>query len=419
MQKIPRPLVLKVMAILSERTLSRLVVEHTSVVTSAVAEPPPPKSKQIRYIFGKNPTWPVKKAAIQHFFDWCHKNRGFKAVEKMRRERHITRGLFAGFVRDNTPLLHHCTQAKKFSTTNQLYINALQRYTSALQFYCDEHPLELDDIHPLSRSDPLALTGGETEVSTSVVAESGGLALTPWAKHSLRQERIGKQYNPHQANLVCKYQRRRQWGAGRPRKCMPFREVFTRWFGSIRFSIDTKIMCRVPISFLLAYARHLYRQYCATSLELEEDPETVDVGPKWIRMWLIEVRMASRMPNRKWKVARLVLGHRCCIYWINVHMWRYWVFLEFGYDPHFRNLDQSPMHKNEAGSKCYGTIALKNQCTVPLLENHASTRERMSLSTVTDSNEDRINNGHLQGFEIMFKADGKKRSTSCKSMRIH
>ena len=86
MQKSSRPLVLKVMAILSERTLSRLVVEHTSVVTSAVAEPPPPKSKQIRYIFGKNPTWPVKRAAIQHFFDWCKENKGLGTVETMRRE---------------------------------------------------------------------------------------------------------------------------------------------------------------------------------------------------------------------------------------------------------------------------------------------------------------------------------------------
>ena len=41
--------------------------------------------------------------------------------------------------------------------------------------------------------------------------------------------------------------------------------------------------------------------------------------------------------------------------------------------------------------------------------NHAATRERMSLSTVTDSNEDRIRNGQLQGFELMFKADGQKK----------
>ena len=43
--------------------------------------------------------------------------------------------------------------------------------------------------------------------------------------------------------------------------------------------------------------------------------------------------------------------------------------------------------------------------TVPLIENHASTRERWSLSTVTDSNKRRVEK-RLPGFEIMFKADG-------------
>ena len=140
---------------------------------------------------------------------------------------------------------------------------------------------------------------------------------------------------------------------------MAFRETFTRWFGSIRFSIDVTIMCRVPISFLLAMARHMYRQYLAITLELGEEPETVDVGPKWIRMWLIEVRLTSRMPNRKFKVKRWILAERLCIFWINIHKWRYWVLLEFGYDPDFRNVDQTPLHKNESGSKLYKTITVK------------------------------------------------------------
>ena len=95
--------------------------------------------------------------------------------------------------------------------------------------------------------------------------------------------------------------------------------------------------------------------------------------------------------------------------WLNVHKWRYWVLLEFGYDPHFRNVDQCPIHKNEAGSKQYNTITVRNSFKVPLLEGHAATGERMSVSTVTDSNEDRIRNEKLPGFEVMFKADGHKK----------
>ena len=117
-----------------------------------------------------------------------------------------------------------------------------------------------------------------------------------------------------------------------------------------------------------------------------EEPETLAnaVGMRWVKEWLLEVRLASRMPNRKYKVARYVLQERLQIFWINIHKWRKWVSLEFGYDPHFRNVDQSPMHRNEAGSKCFKTITMKNSCKIPLIENHAHTRQRMSLSTVSN-----------------------------------
>ena len=78
-----------------------------------------------------------------------------------------------------------------------------------------------------------------------------------------------------------------------------------------------------------------------------------------------------------------------------------------------------PLHRNEPGRKTYKTISIRNATQVPLLEKHAATRERMSLSTVTDSNEDRISNERLPGFEIMFKAEGRKKSKkTCKAMRI-
>ena len=83
--------------------------------------------------------------------------------------------------------------------------------------------------------------------------------------------------------------------------------------------------------------------------------------------------------------------------------------MEVGYDPHFRNVDQMPLHRNEPGSKTFKTISIRSAIQVPLLENHAATRERMSLSTVTDSNEHRIKHEQLPGFEVMFKADGRKK----------
>ncbi len=42
---------------------------------------------------------------------------------------------------------------------------------------------------------------------------------------------------------------------------------------------------------------------------------------------------------------------------------------------------------------------------MPLIENHAATRERMSLNSITDSCEERVLR-QLPGFELMFKAEG-------------
>ena len=68
-------------------------------------------------------------------------------------------------------------------------------------------------------------------------------------------------------------------------------------------------------------------------------------------------------------------------------------------------MDQSPFHRDEAGNVSHNTVVMRNAFQVPLLENHSHTRERWSLSTVTDSNKERIEKS-LPGFEIMFKATG-------------
>ena len=61
--------------------------------------------------------------------------------------------------------------------------------------------------------------------------------------------------------------------------------------------IDTTIMCRVPVPFLLSKARHMYQQYLAICLDQKEEPETVEINSRWLRRWLIEVRLSCRQPN--------------------------------------------------------------------------------------------------------------------------
>ena len=129
---------------------------------------------------------------------------------------------------------------------------------------------------------------------------------------------------------------------------------------------------------------------------------------RWLDVLLAEYRLSSRQPNRKFKVPRWVLAERLKMFWIAAAKLRMLVLLTFGYDPEFRNVDQSPFHSNEAGSAECGTLALKGAPTVPLIESHAATRERISLNSVTDSSKERIKR-ELPGFELMFKADGKQK----------
>ena len=75
-----------------------------------------------------------------------------------------------------------------------------------------------------------------------------------------------------------------------------------------------------------------------------------------------------------------------------MHKVRKFVQLAWEYDPDMRNVDQSPHHMNEAGSGATNTIAMRGEPVVRLIEDHAATRERFSLNSVTDSNEERIKN---------------------------
>ena len=165
-------------------------------------------------------------------------------------------------------------------------------------------------------------------------------------------------------------------------------------------------MCRFPQKVLLVKALMLQQDYYCACLKNNIEPERVQVNGTSLRRFLDQYRLSSRIPNRKFKVPRPVLAERLKIFWIVTARVRRLVQLTFGYDPAFRNIDQSPFHGNEAGSAECNTIVLKGAPTVPLVENHAATRERWSLNSLTDSSAERVSK-ELPGFELTFKAEGK------------
>jgi len=185
------------------------------------------------------------------------------------------------------------------------------------------------------------------------------------------------------------------------------REMLMAWFSVIRHRVDIKLMVQIPKQVLLVKAQMLQEEYYASCLRNRVTPEVVDVNARWLNRLLLRYRIVDRKPNRKFKVPRWVLAERLEIFWIDVHSLMKLIYLHFGYRPRLLNIDQSPFHKNEAGSQEFGTIAMQNAVTVPLLEDHAATRERISLNSITWSDPAKIEQ-RLPGFEMMFKADGRK-----------
>ena len=77
-----------------------------------------------------------------------------------------------------------------------------------------------------------------------------------------------------------------------------------------------------------------------------------------------------------------------------------------GYELDLDNLDQSPFHMNEAGSRAEKSMSIRGSGVLPLKEGHAQTRERWTLQTTTTSNADRAR--AVPPVEVMFKASGER-----------
>ena len=75
-----------------------------------------------------------------------------------------------------------------------------------------------------------------------------------------------------------------------------------------------------------------------------------------------------------------------------------------GIDLPIYGFDQKGIYMNEAGSKNVGALTLDSDVEVPLKENHAATRTRVSLMTCVVSSEGELNAyGNGLPLEILFR----------------
>ena len=114
------------------------------------------------------------------------------------------------------------------------------------------------------------------------------------------------------------------------------------WYSMGRHSVDVKIMCRFPKHVLLVKAWQFQQEYVVACLERGIAPEAVIINERWVNGWLVENRLTQTKPNRKWSVSKTTCSERLCQFGITIHQLRKLVLLAKGYDPHMRNVDQSP-----------------------------------------------------------------------------
>ena len=368
-----------------------------SIIQQAVQEyqrrePPKPPSRKIAVLQSRDAKLPHKLSAARHFLQFCKETYGTDRgdgvprgpqlgtkEETALRNGKTPRGWFKAYTVSVTILGKH-------TSTKNSYKKILQLYQTAVK------------LHYQERLNPSAVA--DADPPEHAVSEDN-----PNAKHKNKTPRVGAQYWKHQLHFARDWERRRGIGAGRHTNQCVVRQMLMEWWGIIRHSVDVKIMVRIPKKVLLVKAQMLQEEYFASCLRNRVEPERVSINPRWLNTVLLQNRIVHRRPNRKFKVPRWVLAERLEIFWIDIHCLRKLIWLHFQYLPVIRNIDQSPFHKNEAGSAEWGTLTLQNAPTVPLIQDHAATRLRISLNSVTVSDPRTIQK-KLPGFEMMFKAEG-------------
>ena len=196
---------------------------------------------------------------------------------------------------------------------------------------------------------------------------------------------------------------------GRCRKAPEVREALFEWWTSIRFSLQGKVMTRVTRKIITCKAQQLARDYRVLCLKKGVRSDCPRIDSHWVTDWADEYNVSFRKPNRAFKVPDHVLTERLGIFWENTFRLRRAAQLCLGYDLAMDNVDQSPFHKNEAGSKDVCSLSLRGAPTVPLIEGHAATRSRWSANTTTQSDYEEPDYGHepdCPPLECQFKADG-------------
>ena len=224
----------------------------------------------------------------------------------------------------------------------------------------------------------------------ALAADDFKSAVCVWKAQSVRLSGTG----------VARPQRLRRCGkAGRPVKAMCLREAVWDWFVSVRSAVATRIPPKLVLSKAQALATDLVKEMSRTGIWID----LPKLDKHWLRRWKVQYGVSLRKPNRRYKCSKAVLLARLRAMWVTVVRIRALAKYTLKRDLICEGYDQKGLHMNEGGSKNTGSLDIKGAPEVRLKENHAATRQRLSLMTgVTSSTEEAARPGGPP-LEICFK----------------
>jgi hypothetical protein len=205
-----------------------------------------------------------------------------------------------------------------------------------------------------------------------------------------------------------RFLKRRRGGQGPGYKMPEIREQLWDWFVDFRRSVSTTVSAK----FVLQRARYFGQ------VVLEEMRRTGNYEPMpklnydWLRRFRSSHGIVYRRPNRRFKVSKAILTQRLRAMWLTNIKVRQLATRCLGNDlaTSIYGIDEKPIHFNESGSKNVRTLEFEGAPAVSLKENHAATRERLSVMTMVTSNLKVATCSRRPGLEMLFKARSQRRT---------
>lgn len=205
---------------------------------------------------------------------------------------------------------------------------------------------------------------------------------------------------------------RRQRGTqGRPFLCPVVREVLWDWFVDVRSSVAGIMTSKIVLAKAEEIAAKILKISRASGAYLQM--------PKLDRMWLLRFKrdygVVLRKPNARFKCTRPVLLSRVRAMWLNTYKVRHLATKCLGHDLHDKifGIDEKPLHFNEGGSKNIGTLEIAGVPSVRLKQNHAATRERVSLMTMVTSSSELAGDASNIPLELLVRGLSSQRLRLC------